>query len=239
MVQLSGLLAADGAVAHCRETESAESAELLAAVPHLTAVPGGSASGWRTRAKTVPPPRLLRVSVGAGVGGADGSGGSGSGGGGRLGCVTRVAALPSSLSERHAFVLDVPAADGEGGSVVYQWHGHTAPLRAKACALLLANTIRSIDRRARSEIHVVGHADPPPEGEEDAAAAEEGAGSGGASATTAPASAAEAVAAQDGTPSLDGDGAAPAGAPLPPMVTPSLSMQAHEATRELARPARE
>ena len=69
--------------------------------------------------------------------------------------------------------MDPPAEGVDPTEVraVFQWHGHTAPLRVKASALLLAHTVRSIDRRGRCDVHVVGNAEPPgePEGAADAA----------------------------------------------------------------------
>ena len=44
---------------------------------------------------------------------------------------------------------------------MYQWHGYEAPLKAKAAALLFANTIRSIDRRGCCPIHVLGNVEQP------------------------------------------------------------------------------
>ena len=156
-MQLCGLLSSDGSAVHqLREAEGSESAALLAAFPRLEPVPGGSASGWRTHQLLPAPTRMMKVSVGA-SGGRDGC----------LGNVVRVAPLPSSLSERHAYVLDAPTAGehpgggGEAARAVFQWHGHTASMRVKASALLLAQTIRSLDRRGACDVHVVGNAELP------------------------------------------------------------------------------
>ena len=156
VVQLGGLLAADGLrVSHMREVEREESDELLRGFPRLESVPGGSGAGWRAKKRVPPPPRLLRVGAGHGAG--------------CLGQVARVTPRADSLGERHAYVFDSPTTidappegrDAADVRAVFQWHGHTAPLRVKASALLLAHTIRSIDRRGRCDVHVVGNAEPP------------------------------------------------------------------------------
>ena len=86
-------------------------------------------------------------------------------------------AFPSPAPRRR-YVLDAPAqppphdasqpgwvrleaASHALPSTVYQWHGYEAPLRAKATALLLANTIRCLDRRGVASVHVLGAAEAP------------------------------------------------------------------------------
>ena len=166
-------------VSHHREIEGDESDELRAAFPQLQAVPGGSAPSWRARTDAPPVARLFRVAVGAGC----------------LGEVTRVRPTSHSLSDSAVFVLDAPspqppmdssvpgwqrleASRNALPSAVYQWHGYEAPLRAKASALLLANTIRCLDRRGvNSHVHVLGAAEAPQDGaasSADAAASDHG-----------------------------------------------------------------
>ena len=153
-------------VSHHREIEGDESDELRAAFPQLQAVPGGSAPSWRARTDAPPVARLFRVAVGAGC----------------LGEVTRMRPTSHSLSDSAVFVLDAPspqppmdssvpgwqrleASRHALPSIVYQWHGYEAPLRAKASALLLANTIRCLDRRGvNSHVHVLGAAEAPQDG---------------------------------------------------------------------------
>ena len=232
VVQLSSLASAsDGmAVRQVREVEGAESTALLTAFPHLQAVPGGSASGWKARRLIQPPIRMIKV----GLASSANIDGGRSGGGGCLGRVSRVAPLATSLGERSAYVVDVPPVDafdrrgggggsGRGGSGgvaadVFQWHGHMASLRVKASALLLAHTIRSIDRRGMCNVHVVGNAELPDDaasgqplpplpdlsgGEvSGAAAAAAGAGAGGASTPVAGAAVATAAMAGAADPAL-------------------------------------
>lgn len=153
-------------VSHHREIEGYESDEMRAAFPQLQAVPGGSAPSWRARTDAPPVARLFQVAVGAGC----------------LGEVTRVRPTSHSLSDSAVFVLDAPspqppmdssvpgwqrleASRNALPSAVYQWHGYEAPLRAKASALLLANTIRCLDRRGvNSHVHVLGAAEAPQDG---------------------------------------------------------------------------
>ena len=168
VVQLDGLLSSDGAtVSHRREVEGAESSDLLSAFPSLQAAPGGSTAGWRVATNAPPEPRLFRVRPGRGC----------------LGQVTLVRPTTTSLTDDAVYVLDAPLADGseagesegqmavaercarlEGSrreSTVYQWHGHEAPLAAKAAALLLAFCLRSIDHRGCCDVHVLGSTEAP------------------------------------------------------------------------------
>ena len=95
VVQLSSLASAsDGmAVRQVREVEGAESTALLTAFPHLQAVPGGSASGWKARRLIQPPIRMIKVGLASSAnidGGRSGGGGCSVGKGVSLRCLKRV-----------------------------------------------------------------------------------------------------------------------------------------------------
>ena len=164
VVQLGGLLHSDGKLVggHMREVEGDESTTLLTALPKIEAIAGGSGSGWRARMRPALPARLLRISAGGTVGR-----------GGCLGHVVRVAPQVSSLGDTHAYILDSPKEDAPlnpastaepgGGTVdesavssgphtgaIFQWHGHSASLRSKATALLLAHNEKRLSPRSQS-----------------------------------------------------------------------------------------
>ncbi|KAL1503090.1 hypothetical protein AB1Y20_011154 [Prymnesium parvum] len=158
----------DGGMKYFREEQGRESEEFLNCFTKARVYyeEGGAASGWR-RKRSVQMPRLLRVSDGPGC----------------LGSVQMIPPHMQYLDQNAAYILDVPgetrfvnsmkdetlrevgerklseAFGGRPPAQVYWWNGSEASLRAKGNSLLVAQTVRAIDRGGACRAHLLSYSD--------------------------------------------------------------------------------